>query len=39
MNGYAEEGKKLLNQICSPGFKKGGININDEIWKLFFGKW
>lgn len=39
MNGYAKEGKKLLNQICSPGFSKGGIDIFETLKRLLFGKW
>lgn len=39
MNGYAKEGKKLLNIICSPGFSKSEIDIDAALKGLLFGKW
>ncbi len=39
MNEYAEDGIHLLNNICSPGFKIGKIDINQDIFDLFFKNW
>lgn len=39
MNELAEQGQKLLNKIASPGFKKGNIQLTQEIKDSFFKNW